>query len=153
MRTFYEPWTATASVRWQDSPGVTLGETDAIAGPPPERDWIVWAHMAEPDITVSLTGKPALDDGRRIVATVHRTGAWPSPGPSAEDVAKRIAACVTALAGVANPEQFMTDVRALLMRCARHDDFDGDLRVSGLLARCIKPETLEEEHASEEIDD
>src|SRR5258708_7587328 len=104
--------------------------------------------MAQPEIVVSLLGKASLDDGRRIVATVHENSAWPKSDPNSEQTAKRIADCVTAFAGVADRATFMRDVRALPLRYAKgedHDDPQFDPHLTGLLARCIRPETLMDE--------
>ena len=56
-------------------------------------------------------------------------------------MAKRIAAGVTALAGVRDPIKFVGDVRALLPASAQgeFEDPRDDPRITSLLARCLPP--------------
>jgi hypothetical protein len=108
-----------------------------------DADWIVWgSRMADPATVVSLEGKVGVMDDRRIIAVSHN-GGLPEGSPHHGEIASRIAACVNACAGIAEPETFVAGVRALLLALVNGEADRGDPRVLPLLARCIPPDELD----------
>ena len=130
-KSYFEPWAAARSRTWESGFGLELppapdtwDESDKRqwdAGwkakrvkAEAEADWILWgSQMQHPTIAVALLGKPVVIDDQGIVVVVRKSKAWPGGGPSPEEVAKRIAACVTACAAIADPIKFITDVCGL----------------------------------------
>jgi hypothetical protein len=111
-------------------------------------DWILWgSKMTTPAVARGyLSGKPVVCDDERIIA-VRRTLGLPDGSPTNEEVCKRIAECVNALAGVGDPVEFMSGVRALLLAYVNGEcveDPRNDVRVLSLLGRCVPPQELEQ---------
>lgn len=147
-RSFFEPWIATKSTLHGNAPAVegipeeaAAKIADAWGRIDRDADWILWGSgMAEPSIAGGfMSGKPVVCDDRRIIA-VRRILGLAEGSPTNEEMCERIADCVNALAGVADPVAFVADTRALLKDycvggCV--DDPRDDQRVLSLLARCI----------------
>jgi hypothetical protein len=164
-KSYFEPWQSRRSSVWESGFGTEPPPCPEDWPEEDKRQWvqdwhakrakckadaecIVWGSgMAAPALTVSLLGKPVVFDDQRIICTVRPSKAWPAEGPGHEEVAKRLAACVSAMAGVADPIKFMSDARALLKDLALSDS--ADFRALSLLARCIPPEQLETDNEEE----
>ena len=154
-RSYFEPWTATKSVMHGTEPPVVEGIPEEAAAKILEAwdrtdrdaDWIVWGSgMGEAGIATGyMSGIPKFVDSRRIIA-VRRCLGLEKDVPTNADMAKRMAGCVNAMAGVADPETFMEDVRALLMGYAQGecDDPREDVKVISLLGRCIPLNEMEQ---------
>ncbi len=163
-KTYFEPWTAKRSPTWEASfkseppaPRTCNPEEQADADRSWRWDWLAAKARAEanspfliwgtgldsPTVASTLLGTPTVIDDMGIVATITKHTSWPTVGPGHEEVAKRIAACVSACAGIADPVKFITDVRALLLAQAKSEYEDP--RVLALLARCISPNQFEEQ--------
>jgi len=157
-KSYYEPWTATKSVIW-DSP--------YRFGPPnfnhdPERlseltseweaskhraerdaDWVIrGSNIHEPGPCNNINGSLTMATDQGIIALAKKP--YPKFGVEHADIAKRIAACVNACAGIADPERFIKDVRALMLAYLQGDADDPrqDHRVGSILGRCIPQEEL-----------
>lgn len=166
-KNYFEPWVSTRSTTWereyQHGPPKVTDESDwrqhqAIL------DWqaakfkaeataeqIVWgSKMGHPSICVNLSGSVAVMDDRRILGVV-KSLAWPEKTVTHKEVADRIVASVNACAGISDPEQFVKDVRALMLSYCKGECEDPrtDNRVIGILARCIPPEEMAEFHQEE----
>lgn len=147
-RNFFEPWVANKSLSHGKEPAtdgipdeVRASISDAWHRSDRDADWILWGSgMAEPAIAVGFaSGKPAVMDDRRIIA-IRRTTGLAEGSVNNEEIAKRIAECVTALAGVADPVAFVEDVRALLRVYALGTDIPDateDLRFMRLWMQCV----------------
>lgn len=147
-RSFFEPWTATKSRTHGNAPNVegvpedAAGKLlDAWERSDRDADWIIWGSgMAEPAIAVGFAlGKAVVMDDQRIIA-VRRSLGLPEGAPTNEETCKRIAECVTALAGVADPVSFISDVRELLKSYARGEDIQDpreDMRFLNLWSHCV----------------
>lgn len=156
-RSYFEPWTATKSAVPFKNPfadGIPEGANpeaaerviDACERLSEQADWVIWgSKMADPAIAVDmLTGKPVVSDDRRIIA-VRRTQGLSDKAPTNKDIAIRIADCVNACKGIADPVAFIEDARDLLRDCVRGEaDPREDNRIYSLLGRCIPLEELEE---------
>lgn len=154
-RSYFEPWLATKSVTHGATPPCVEGIPEEAAAnildawdrADRTAPWIIWGSgMSDPDVAQGyMSGKPVIMDDMRIIA-VRRTLGLEKTAPSNEEVAKRIAECVTALAGVSDPVAFMDDVRALLLGYAQGecDDPRTDVKVINLLGRCIPLNELEQ---------
>ena len=144
-RDYREPWTPTKSKLHGERPfkdglpadwpeGVAQGVLDAWERADQNADWVVWgSRMAAPTVVTNLNGKSQVMDDQRIVLVIRRSLGLPEGAPNQEEIAKRIAECVNALAGVGDPSAFMVDVRALL-----HPDYarlEGAIAISHFLAR------------------
>jgi hypothetical protein len=166
-RDFHEPWVATRSKTW-DSPfrggPPKFGDNEeeiaqnvanweaAKARAEANADWIIWgSRLAEPTVCYGLTGSIGVADDRRILTFVKQNG-YPDKAPTHEDFARRIVACVNACAGIANPESFVTEVRALLKDLLIRETDREDSRVLSLLARCIPIEELQKYEEAETFD-
>lgn len=161
-RSFFEPWVATKSPTWNIP--YRIGPPTFKDGTPEEQrqtvldweakkdkaeksaDWIVWgSKMSQPTICTSLEGQISVANDQGIIA-VSRSLSLPEGSPSQAEIATRIAECVTAMAGIADPEAFITDARALMQSYARGecvDDPRKDTRVLSLLCRCVPIEELQ----------
>ena len=156
-RDFHEPWVATRSKTWDspfrfgppsrgDSPEeIERGRLDweaARARAEADADWIIWgSRLAEPAACHNLDGSISVSDDRRILA-VSRRGGFPEKAPGHEEFARRIVAGVNACAGIANPEGFVAEARALLKDLLTRQADGEDGRILSLLARCIPSEEL-----------
>jgi len=152
-RDFFEPWVTTKSKTHGSEPDVNgfpeeaaAGVLDALFRVDKNADWIIWgSRMREPCIVKGYpSGEVQVMDDRRIIA-VRRFLGLDDSAPDNEAVAKRICDCVNACKGIGNPEEFVTDARALLLAMVQGDTMDvrEDVRVISLLARCLPPEELE----------
>lgn len=137
-RNFYEPWTASINHAWQvpfrfgpptfasvsdpDLRDMLLAEWEGNKGrAETNADWVVWgSRMAEPCGLRNLAGVPGFDQGRAIIAVTRHLD-WPEPMPAHKEVAERIAACVSAMAGVGNPVEAMIVMRDVLVAIAGGD--------------------------------
>lgn len=154
-RSFFEPWRATKSTMHGARPNVEGFPEDAAQGVldawhrvDRDADWILWgSRMTEPGLAYGyLSGKAQVTNDERIIA-VRRWLGLPDGSPTNEAVCKRIAECVNALAGIADPVSFVGEVRALLLHYATGENVEDpreDVKVIGLLGRCIPLEELEQ---------
>lgn len=152
---FFEPWTARQSVLNRTAPSVEGLDAEAAtsileawAHIDKGADWVLWgSRMTVPGIVRGyLTGKPQVMDDQRIIA-IQRWLGLPDGSPTHEAVCKRIAECVNALAGIANPVAFITGVRDLLVLYTAGKNVNDprtDVRVISLLRMCLPPEDLEQ---------
>ena len=159
-RSFYEPWEALQEIRAAEPPNVQ-GFTEDVAQSILENHartlktapWYIWGTgMTEPArVHAPTTGAHSMTSGRQIIA-VRRVTSDKEDAPTPEEMMKRIAECVNALAGVADPVTFIESVRSLLLDyCVfDHPDPSGDLRFATLLGRCIPPKELEKHGHGEE---
>lgn len=154
-RSYHEPWRPSKS-KLHGSPPVLKAdpdEHDMAFMSQWERvdqnaDWILWGSgMADPTIAIGyLSGKPQVLDDQGIIA-VRRHRGVPEGSPTNEDVCKRIAECINAMEGVADPATFISDVRSLLFGYAmgeQSDDPRSDARVLRLLDQCLTLQEREE---------
>jgi len=75
-----------------------------------DRPWLcLGSNMSPPRISFSLTGKPVVVDDHEIILAVTKHASWPQGSASHSEIAKRVAACVSAMAGIHDPEEFMRD--------------------------------------------
>lgn len=153
-RSFFEPWTSSQSPSVGKEPNVEGLPTDAAASildgwhrAKKNAPWLIWGSgMTAPTIATGyLSGKPVVMDDRQIIA-VRKPTTDKEDAPTAEEIATRIATCVTAMAGIADPVAFIVDVRALLnsysSRSEEHDPYE-DLRFVRLLCLCVPLDELE----------
>lgn len=161
-RSFFEPWTACKSTLHGQAPIVdgipedaATTILDAWQRIDRDADWILWgSQMAEPAIAQGyLSGKPVVCDDRRILA-VRRTLGLPDGSPTNEEVTKRIAECVNALAGIADPVAFIEDVRSLLKDYSIgvnvYEPATADLRFLRLWCLCVPLEERQKEGYGEQ---
>lgn len=161
FRSYFEPWAASRDAAWDwaykfgppshgDTPeevAQNIADWEAKkAKAEAQADWVLWgSRMSEPSETISLLGKKGFHDGKGIIA-VRRFVEPPEGSPSHVDICKRIAECVNAMAGVADPVKFVNDVRSLLWEYAKGEcveDPRDDVRVLSILSRLIPPEQQE----------
>lgn len=154
-RSFWEPWRPDLSVALDKPPNVEgLPEDaaqsilDAHARVLENAPYFMWgSRMADPHVTSDWMGAtPTLAPGDRTLFQVHKLRGLPDGSPTHAEVAKRIAECVNAMAGIADPARFITDVRVLLQTYRRGEclhDPRHDPKVWSLSDRCIPPEELE----------
>lgn len=146
-RSYFEPWRATKSVMHgvcpnvDDIPDVAASYcSDAWYRADRDADWILWgSRMSEPGVALDyLSGQTHTTNDERIIA-VRRCLGLADGSPTNEEVCKRIAECVNALAGIADPVSFVSDARSLLFSCVRGecDDPRDDVRMISLLGRCV----------------
>lgn len=167
VRSYFEPWVTTKSVLHGKNPfpdgipkegypeGAAESIMDAWARIDRDAGWIIWgSHMASPAACKNLDGTISVTDDRRII-TVSRKLGLPDGAPSHEDLSKRIASCVNACAGIADPEKFIADARALLLGYVSGDCVDprDDPKAVSLLGRCIPLEELEKCRHETEVED
>jgi hypothetical protein len=154
---FHEPWLTARSKTWEsayrhgppkigDTPAeiqqATLDWEAARARAESNAEWIIYgSRLAEPAICINHDGSVVATSDRRILA-FSRVGGLPDSAPSHEDFAKRVVSCVNALAGIADPERFIAEARALLKDLLNNETDRGDRRVLSLFARCVPPEEL-----------
>ena len=113
-KSFFEPWTATrAKITILNIPPAAsnFSESDKRqwnadwraknAKVETNADWTLWgSDMRRPCISQTLLGKLILLSDHGIITTARKSNAWLGIGPSHEEVATRIAACVKACAGL-----------------------------------------------------
>jgi hypothetical protein len=148
-RDYHEPWLARQKPSGAKHPfpdGIPEGADleaverciDAYERVAANREWQIWgSRMVEPGETMSLLspGEIIYSDDKHIVASVFRP-VVPEGGPQPGDFARRIAACVNACAGIADPVAFIEQVRQILLDYNENDD----PRIASLLARCLPKE-------------
>jgi hypothetical protein len=164
---YFEPWQATVDPGWKtpyqfgppsyssvdpDEREILLAEWEGQKGRAEKNaNWIIWgSRMGDVGPTKNLMSIPGFDMGRKIIA-LSRHLDWPEGSPSHQEVAERIAACVSAMAGIGNPSEFIQEVRSLLLDLAKGefcDDPRESPRIWGLLSRCLPPEEIEAFNAS-----
>lgn len=156
-RSWFEPWTPSKSPRHGPAPKLDGLDEDAAAAileawerVDQNADWILWGSgMYDPCIVTNfVTGKPQVMDDQGIIAISKHRG-LPDGSPSNEDICRRIAECVNAMTGVADPVEFMRNIRALLKGYSigeQCDDPRTDPKVLRLLDQCL---TTEERKACE----
>jgi hypothetical protein len=152
VRSYFEPWVATKSAAHGGLPnveGIPADAARAIVDAWYRNDknapWVVWgSQMLDPCVVRGfMSGEHVVMDDRAIIAV--RRGPRPEGTPDHESVAKRICECVNACRGIGDPDEFVKDVRALLLHqiSGEADDPREDSRVISLLARSIPPDELE----------
>jgi hypothetical protein len=148
-RSYGEPWIAERSPLW--ALNYSSGPPSYKDGTPEEQrqvvldweakrdrseanaDWILWGHnLSDPAICTSLTGVRTVSDDRGIIAISKRNTSRDGL-PTHEEYAKRIAACVTAMAGIPDPLAWVAEVRELLDSMARGNTDRHDPQVGRLL--------------------
>ena len=155
MKSYFEPWTAAKSKLWEhdcrngpvqaikDDPELLARYEGDRARAETNADWVIWgSRMAEPQVCVGLDGQGTLLGDRRIIA-ISRRGDHVKGQPDQEGIAKRIAECVSAFAGIARPEELIKLVRQLLLELVRGETDGGDPRVLSALSMMIPPEEQE----------
>lgn len=144
---FHEPWTVTRSVAVARDPfpdGPPEGaDPDAVARTraacealADRAEYVLWgSRMSTPAITKSMLGNVVVMDDRRIIA-ISRSATIGPVGP--KQFAERIVVCVNAFAGIHDPKQFLSDLRALLWEYANGEGPDPrqDSRILTILAQC-----------------
>lgn len=160
-RSFGEPWHPRQSVRVGPRPDVEGLPEDAAQSILDAHEraidnapYIVWAELGDPHITTGWPdGQPEFANGERALFELRPLRGMKPGTPTHAEVAERIAECVNALAGVADPTKFIDDVRAVLLRYLSGDcvqDPREDTKLLGLAARCIPPEQQDKHHEAEE---
>src|SRR3954463_3242059 len=126
-RDFFEPWEARKDTAWEArvrsplaegvDPGVVERWHADKARAEKNADWHVWgSRMWKPSLMSTVDGQPSVSwDTRHIVAKVTKLATEHENPPSHEDVARRIAECVNACQGVADPVDAMARARSLLL--------------------------------------
>jgi hypothetical protein len=122
-RFHFEPWRAERSTTW---------EAGFAYGPPADpvlrddwlsaqgraeknADWLVWAAgMTTPTVCDNLSGTVSFDAGEGIIARISVVHSDHPAAPDQEQVARRIAECVNALAGVHDPVAALAAAREVL---------------------------------------
>src|SRR4051812_3178911 len=122
---YFEPWYAAQSRTWEVAyrfkPSCFEPEEDAKweanKGRDRQRaDWLVYARgLTERVPVVSLLGKESVTSGDEVVLIARTFPSTVDDPPSHEQVAKRVVACVNALAGVVDPEDTLDRARRLLL--------------------------------------
>jgi hypothetical protein len=125
-------------------PDVAAQLVEAFERADAQADWLVWGSgMSEPCLCTALTGEKTVTSDRRIIVAVRHAKGLPKGSPGQAALARRIAACVNALAGCPEPEETIALVRSVLLDLARGEADRGDTRVVAALARLIPPHELE----------
>lgn len=144
---FHEPWSVTRRVAvakdpFPDGPPEgadpdaverTRAACQALAD---RAEYVVWgSRMATPVLTKSLLGEPVVMDDRRIIAISRSATIGPV---TPKEFAERIVVCINTLAGIHDPKQFMSDLRALLFEYVSGEGPDPrqDPRLLTVLAQC-----------------
>lgn len=151
---YFEPWRAEISPRVRSA--ANCGDRrpegadedawqrvlDARKRAEDQADWLVWGSKMGPiSVATSLEGVNTVMSDERIIVEV-KPFVRPEKSATQEEIARRIATCVNACAGIATPETFVAEVRRLLLEFVRGESDSRDDRVLQLLARCIPPEEL-----------
>ena len=157
---FHEPWTATVSPCWESpfkftkplhaetpealAAAINLWEAEK-ASAKEHAEWIIWgARVWEPALCSNFDGSITVMGDQGILAIQRRATKNGSTDQAA--IATRIAACVSACAGIADPQKFIADARQVFLELVR-GEFDGDPRqdhrIVSLLGRCIPTEEFD----------
>lgn len=155
QKSYFEPWSAARSKAWESAfrfgpPQICRDDPEQMARYEGDRgraeanaDWLIWgSRMAEPEVCVGLDGVGVLLGDRRILAISRRADRTDGQ-PDHEALAKRIASCVNACAGIAKPEELVKLVRGLLLDLVRGDTDAHDPRALSALSMMIPPEEQE----------
>ena len=146
-KSWFEPWEALQSLSVKEAPNVD-GFPEDIAQAvlemhsksQKEAAWFLWGSGMTESARVHApsTGSHSMTSGRQIIA-MKRVVSDKEDAPTTEEIMKRIAECVNALAGIADPVTFIESVRSLLLDCCENAQLDAseDLRFASLLSRCI----------------
>jgi hypothetical protein len=158
-KSYHEPWATARGKVWES--GFRFGppkyrETpeellDAVAQwesakqrAEDNSEWVIrGSKMFRPEIATTLIGEISVSDDTGIIAISKQ--ATKDGQTDQEEIAKRIVDCINACAGIADPERFVKDVRALLLAYVQGECEDprADPNVIGLLSRCIPLEELD----------
>lgn len=122
-RNYFEPWETSKSesvgprpdpeVFPEDCRADQMAAYDRIRA---NADWIIRGRgMSEPGMFRSLLGKDVYHDDKGIIA-VQRWLYLPDGSPDHGEIAKRICACVNAMAGVSDPEKGIKAFRELMRK-------------------------------------
>lgn len=123
---FFEPWSAARSRAWESSfrrEPLSADDPDKVAAWRGERakaeadaEWTLWgSDVWQPAVAYALDGSPVADIGSGIVAVVRPIKSDHPRPPDHEAVAVRIAACVNACAGIADPVAAVEEARRVLL--------------------------------------
>lgn len=153
-RSYFEPWSATKDKTWEiafrfgppkvDDP-VLVEKWHADRGRAEENaPWLVWgSDLWTPSICTSLGGKKTVSTSDGIILTVETIKSDRKDIPSNEAVARRIAECVTACAGIPDPVDLINRVRQLLLEMTRGEADAHDDRVIACLGRMVPLDELQ----------
>lgn len=150
-RDFFEPWTARQSTAWESgfrSPPAEGADPDAVERWHADRErarkdagWLVWgSRMTRPEVAATLvSGEAVVMDGAQVVAAVRHVVTDHDHPPGPREVAGRIAECVSACRGIADPADVLDRTRVLLTDLATGKADASDPRVLALLSRIVLP--------------
>jgi hypothetical protein len=151
----FEPWIAKQSNSWEssfktppmvDDPDVLAQWEGARDRAKKNAEWHLWGSgMWEPAICKSLLGGVSVADDRGILATFRPYHTERENSPDHGFVARRVAVCVNACAGIINPLDTIDRIRTLLFDLVSGRADASDPRILSLGARLIRPEP-EEQH-------
>lgn len=121
---YHEPWSAEVSawdLAFRNGPPPADAEQVERWEVARERarenaDWIIWgSRMVEPATACTMDGRVVVMDDRHVVVRVSPTTSINKNAPDQELLARRIAACVNACRGMAEPDRAVDAARALLV--------------------------------------
>lgn len=151
---FFEPWIPRQSNTWEstfrhppmvDDPDVRCQWEGAKDRARKSAEWHVWGSgMWTPSVGKSLLGEISVHDGTGIIGSFRPYHAERENPPDHGMVAKRVATCVNACAGIANPVETIGRIRSLLFDMLSGRADASDPRVLGLAARLLPPEPDEQ---------
>jgi hypothetical protein len=147
---FGEPWTAKPTQSWEsafhtppqgDDPEVRARWESARDRAGRDAEWIVWgSRLARPGVAYSLTGLPAVFDDQAVISRVGPLATHRTDLPAHGQFATRIAACVTACAGITNPVATIEGVRELLFDLLNGRTDATDPRILAYAGRLLRPD-------------
>lgn len=146
---YFEPWRAEVTADWKkswgeepppvDDPDVIERWRSGKAKAEEDAEWVVWGTgMFEPGVVWGyLDGQPKVSGGEHVVARFRKIHTDKEGAVRHGEIARRIAECVNACAGVPNPVALIAATRDLLFALADGTADASDPRVVSLLARWI----------------
>jgi hypothetical protein len=156
VKDFHEPWSASKDTTWETGfkfpPQLSEHiDQDYINKWHATKDkacesahWFIWgSRLSEPSVSFDYQGRFRVWDGKGIVAFTRNLGHEPG-SITHEEVCKRVCDCVNACQGIAGPEKFVTDARALLLAIVKGETDRDDPRFVSLLGRCIPIDELQQ---------